>query len=251
MAKSRRSSSRRGSRRSSRSRNSRNSRSCGSGRCWSRRQNGGQAPIDDMSMSGPTKLSLAQGTDYARLHNGQHGGAAVSLVNAAPPGYTGVMDDPALVTASRTGPLNDAMAAATAAGQAGGRRRGSMRKSRRGSMRKSSSRKSRRSSMRKSRMMYGGKRRGKKNTLYGKFRKMLGLNNSRKGRKGRKGGKKSSMLKKLRKMLGMKGGAYSLSSAADYGAPGMLLSPADQAKALGGMNPEWKLATDPASFNPK
>ncbi len=38
---------------------------------------------------------------------------------------------------------------------------------------------------------------------------------------------------------------------ADYGAPGMLLSPAMEAKALAGMNPEWKLATDPRSFAPQ
>jgi len=31
----------------------------------------------------------------------------------------------------------------------------------------------------------------------------------------------------------------------------MLLSPADEARALGGMNPEWKLATDPTAFAPK
>ena len=209
-------------------------------------------------MESASKLSLAQGGEYLNNHKGQHGGAAVSLVNAAPPGYTGVMDDPALVNASRTGPLNDAMAAATAAGhQAGGRRRGSSRKGsmRKGSMRKGSMRKGRRGSMRKSRMnrmLYGGKRRGKKNTMYGKFRKMLGLNGSRKGKKGGRKGKKNSLLRKFRKMLGMKGGAaYSLNGAADYGAPGMLLSPADEVKALGGMNPEWKLATDPAAFNPK
>jgi len=49
----------------------------------------------------------------------------------------------------------------------------------------------------------------------------------------------------------MRGGAAaSLANAQDFGAPGMLLSPAQQAAALGGMNPEWKLAMDPASFAP-
>jgi hypothetical protein len=46
----------------------------------------------------------------------------------------------------------------------------------------------------------------------------------------------------------MRGGAL---NPADYAAPGMLLSPAMEAKALAGMNPEWKLAADPAAFAPK
>jgi hypothetical protein len=50
----------------------------------------------------------------------------------------------------------------------------------------------------------------------------------------------------------MRGGfAYALSQAQDYSAPGMLLSPAGEARALAGMNPEWKLATDPSAFAPK
>ena len=51
---------------------------------------------------------------------------------------------------------------------------------------------------------------------------------------------------KLRKM---RGGAALIP--ADYGAPGMLLGSADSAKALMGMNPEWKLAADPTAFAPK
>ena len=48
----------------------------------------------------------------------------------------------------------------------------------------------------------------------------------------------------------MYGGAHSMSPS-DYGAPGMLLSPDQEARALGGMNPEWKLASDPRAFAPK
>jgi len=60
-------------------------------------------------------------------------------------------------------------------------------------------------------------------------------------------------LKKLIKKNTYKhhGGAYSLSQAGDYSSPGMLLSPAAEARALCGMNPEWKLAADPTSFTPK
>lgn len=50
----------------------------------------------------------------------------------------------------------------------------------------------------------------------------------------------------------MRGGAgAAVGPVADYGAPGMLLSPAQEAKAMMGMNPEWKLASDPTSFAPK
>jgi hypothetical protein len=65
-----------------------------------------------------------------------------------------------------------------------------------------------------------------------------------------------AMLKKLNKKrrAGSKrqrgGAAYALTQAQDYSAPGMLLSPSAEARALGGMNPEWKLASDPTSFVP-
>jgi hypothetical protein len=54
--------------------------------------------------------------------------------------------------------------------------------------------------------------------------------------------------KRGRRMRG--GAALSLANAQDFRAPGMLLSPGQEAAALGGMNPEWKLATDPNSFAP-
>jgi len=57
-----------------------------------------------------------------------------------------------------------------------------------------------------------------------------------------------ALLKKLRKQRG--GSAYALTQAQDYSAPGMLLSPSAEARALGGMNPEWKLASDPTAFVP-
>lgn len=59
-----------------------------------------------------------------------------------------------------------------------------------------------------------------------------------------------AMLKNLRKK--QRGGStHALTQAQDYSAPGMLLSPAAEARALAGMNPEWKLATDPSAFAPK
>jgi hypothetical protein len=77
---------------------------------------------------------------------------------------------------------------------------------------------------------------------------------------GQTGGKRSkskrfthkNIMKALKKLMGRhRGGAHSLSNAADYGSPGMLLSPGAEARALAGMNPEWKLAMDPNSFTPK
>ena len=166
-------------------------------RCWS-----GGAPTvfpanvadTNPNMGDASKMSLAQGGDYMSLHKGQHGGAAYSLADSAPPGYTGMLDDSLRMTA-RIGVLDQSMSAIKGmSDQSGGRRR----------------------------------RRGKKASR-------------RKGRKGRKG---------LSRRRRMRGGAHNLSHSADVGAPGMLLSPNQQAQALQGMNPEWKLATDPTAFNP-
>ena len=55
---------------------------------------------------------------------------------------------------------------------------------------------------------------------------------------------------KSRRMRQRGGSQFSLSQAQDYSAPGMLLSPSAEARALGGMNPEWKLASDPTAFVP-
>lgn len=64
---------------------------------------------------------------------------------------------------------------------------------------------------------------------------------------------RQSLMKAMRRVRKfsrkMRGGAAL--HPADYGSPGMLLGSADQAKALMGMNPEWKLASDPAAFAPR
>jgi len=84
----------------------------------------------------------------------------------------------------------------------------------------------------------GGRRRRRRGT---KRRGMKRRGTKRRGTK-RRGTKRS------RRMRG--GAAVSLAHAQDFRAPGMLLSPGQEATALGGMNPEWKLATDPNSFAP-
>ena len=205
-------------------------------RCWSGGANQEVFPADvnDSSMNSSNKLNLAQGGEYLKLHEGQHGGrwglsnaastnanymleasksstafpgqaggAAVSLASSAPPGYTGMLDDSLRATA-RVTPIDQSMEGIQGmSDQSGGRRR-----------RKSASRKRKGSSRR------------------------------RKGASMRK--RKGSS--RRRKMRG--GSATSLAGAADFGSPGMLLSPNQEARALAGMNPEWKLASDPGAFKP-
>jgi hypothetical protein len=175
-------------------------------RCWS---GGAQvvfpAPVEnstyESSFSSPSKMMLSQGTEYASLHAGQHGGAVSFNPSPAPPGYTGVLEDGLRGQAFLT-PLDQSVQAIQGmSDQAGGRRR-----------------------------------RGRKGTKRGR----------KSSRKGTRRGRKAT---RRRRMRG--GAATSLAGAQDFGAPGMLLSPGQEQAALGGMNPEWKLATDPNSFTPR
>ena len=177
-------------------------------RCWS---GGAQlvlpAPVEnssyESSMSSPSKMMLAQGTDYQSIHSGQHGGAYAGNVAPAPPGYTGMLEDGLRGQAWQT-PVDQSISAIQGmSDQAGGARKKKVTKKARAKMMK----------MRKLSM------------------------------------KLHTMVKKLRKMRG--GAAYSIAGAQDFAAPGMLLSPGQEAAALGGMNPEWKLAMDPSSFSAK
>jgi hypothetical protein len=87
------------------------------------------------------------------------------------------------------------------------------------------------------------------------IRQISGLKDQEGGgrrRKGRKG--KSRKTRKTRKgrkgRKGHRGGAYSLDTAAPFPSRGMLLSSGMEAKALSGMNAEWKLAENPDAFAP-
>jgi hypothetical protein len=186
-------------------------------------------------MDSASKLNSAQGQDYLSLHEGQHGGyrgianaasadadymleasssstafpgqsggADISLVASAPPGYTGMLDDSLRATA-RIAVLDQSMQGIQGmSDQSGGGRR----------------------------------RRGRKVT--------------RRGRKVTRRGRKMSRRGRKMSRRSMRGGAAMtpLAHAADFGAPGMLLSPNQEAEALAGMNPEWKLASDPGAFKP-
>ena len=201
-------------------------------RCWA---GGAQtvfpADVQDDSMLSASKLSSAQGLDYERLHVGQHGGAAVSLANSAPPGYTGMLDDSLRATA-RVTVLDQSMSGIQGMSDQSG---GSRKRSKKGmSMRK------------KGMYMGGGRKRSKKGMSMRKKGMYMGGGRKRGSRRGKKSRKSRSMRK--RKMRG--GSSYSLSDAQDVGAPGMLLSPNQEATALQGMNPEWKLAADPGAFKP-
>lgn len=83
----------------------------------------------------------------------------------------------------------------------------------------------------------GGARKGRK-----------GRKASCKGRKATRKGRKAS--RKNRKTRRMRGGAAYDSNPASVNASGMLLDGSQMAKALSGMNAEWKLAENPASFAP-
>jgi hypothetical protein len=158
------------------------------------------ASLGDSSMAGPGQMNLGQGTNFLKLHQGQHGGAAVSLASAAPMGHTGMLDS-SLREYARIGPLDQSLEAIKGMQDGGGRRK-------------------------KGRMNH----------------KLI-----------------VAMLKKLNKKLTkhasrrkQRGGMpYSLTQAQNYSTPGMLLSPSAERAALGHMNPEWKLATNPSAFAPK
>lgn len=81
----------------------------------------------------------------------------------------------------------------------------------------------------------GGRRRGSKS--------------SKRSRSSRRGSKRSKRSNRSRRS--MRGGAMPLMVPSDYHAPGHLLSPSMESKALMGMNHEWKLAENPSSFAPK
>jgi flagellar hook-basal body complex protein FliE len=203
-------------------------------------------------MLGPSKLSTAQGMDYTRIHQGQHGGA--SFANAAPVGYQGLLD-PSLRASAHLGPLDAATAAASGMrDQAGGRRKSfmNMLKNSYRSTRKALSFKSKRKGKSFGKMLRNSYRSTKKS-----FKKLFKSKGKRKGksfgkmlRNTYRSTKKALSLKRFKKMLRMRGGAgYQYANQADYASPGALLPPSMEAKALTGMNPEWGLSLK--SFMPK
>ena len=70
------------------------------------------------------------------------------------------------------------------------------------------------------------------------------------GGKRRRRGKASKKSKKTRRGRKQRGGVWSMENAQSVSAPGMILSPSMEARAVSGMNAEWKLAENPNSFAP-
>lgn len=86
------------------------------------------------------------------------------------------------------------------------------------------------------------------------IKEIQGLKDQSGGRRKRRGGKKSRKSRKGRKgrkaSRKQRGGVWSMDNAQSVSAPGLILPPALEAKALSGMNAEWKLAEDPKAFAP-
>lgn len=180
----------------------------------------GPAPVNySLAGSSPSQMSIAQGNQYAGYHMNQHGGVAPY------PGEVVGSGLPAELHASaRTLPLdgyfNDIR------GLKDPNQMGAGRKGRKG---RKASRKGRKAG-RKDRK--ASRKAGRKST--------------------RKNGRKASRRNRRNTRRNMAGGAAVYNSEpASVSAPGLLLDPATEAKAIRGMNPEWYLAPDPNAFTPK
>jgi hypothetical protein len=201
-------------------------------RCW----NGGAqavfpADVNDSTMASANKLSMAQGNDYLSLHEGQHGGYR-GIANAAS------ADADYMLEASKSStafPGQSGGAAISLASSAPPGYTGMLDDSLRATARIAVLDQSMQGIQGMSDQSGGGRRRRK--------------NMSMRKRKNMVMRKRKSMSMRRRRMRG--GATMSpFSQAADFGSPGMLLSPNQEAQALQGMNPEWKLATDPGAFKP-
>jgi hypothetical protein len=192
---------------------------------------------------GPSNQSVAQGQDYLRIHAGQHGGAAPYA--GAPVGYTGVLDS-SLREAARIQPLDQSLSKIQGmSDQSGG---GKKRKSYMNRVRNIMKRLKRfvtrkgKGSKRSKRQGGGAKKGSKRKSYMNRVRNVVKRLKRFVTRRGRKGSKRGSRR--------MRGGNVPMVPA-NYGAPGTLLSPSMESKAVSMMNPEWKLAADPQAFAPK
>ena len=205
------------------------------------------APVE-YANPGPMALSLAQGGQFARFHEGQHGGNA-----PYPGGVVDTMLSPDLVASSRTGSTLEALRSVqglqdpSPSNPMGGGRRKSRKASRRNNRKSRKNRGSRkgRKASRKSRKNRGSRKANRKSRK----------NRSRKQRGGLVrwgGGRGSSGSRGNRGNRSYQGGTSqgSLDGAMSVGESGqMLIGPEAQQGA--GLNPEWKLAENPMAFAPR
>jgi hypothetical protein len=179
---------------------------------------GGQpAPVGySLAASDPAMQSLGQGKQYEEINRNFHGGA--SLVGGP---YPGVVAAPTILpedlrASARVAPLDTAIAQV--------------------------------SGLKDNGTLNGGARNRKNRKASRKNRK--NRKNRKASRKNRKASRKAS--RKSRRTRRYRGGAYSLENAGPFSMTksDMLLSPEMEAKALQGMNTEWKLAENPQAFAP-
>ena len=172
----------------------------------------GEAPVNyNLAGSAPSQMSLAQGNQYLSYHMNQHGGQG-----PYPSSVVGSVLPQDLHASARILPLdgyfNDIRGLKDPNQMGAGRRR-----------------------------RHRASRKGRKASRKGRKASRKGRKTSRKGRKASRKGRKT-----------MRGGAAIYNdNPASTTAPGLLLDPAMEAKAIRGMNPEWYLAEDPNSFAPK
>jgi hypothetical protein len=171
----------------------------------------------ELSMPAPVNDASMKGPMDMSLAQGQQYGDLHKNQHGGSYGpYPGAVTDEALISPSmalsaRTAPLNAALNEIRGmSDQAGGRRR-------------------RRNTMRKNR----------------KNRKNTRKNNMRKNRKNRR-----NNMTMRRRRNNMMGGAILNPMPASVSAPGLLLPAGLEAKAVSGMNAEWKLAENPRAFAP-
>jgi len=212
------------------------------------------APVDH-SKPGPMKLNLAQGEQFLQYHSGQHGGSAVTSGYSDYPGAVtqGSFNDGVPMDAARqTGLMAAYRDIAGLRDQAGGYKKGS-RKNRKSRKNKKASRKNRKS-----------KKASRKNRKNKKATRKTSRKNKKASRKNKKASRKNK--KTSRKMYRkQRGGDFVRWGGARRHVGGsmqdmenpmsvaestkMLISPQMQTQT--GLNPEWKLAENPASFAPK
>jgi len=186
----------------------------------SRVHSGGMAPVDYVNKQ-PMVLNLAQGSDFARYHVGQHGGMA-----PYPGGVVGSMLPGDLVASSRTGvtlaALNEAQRL-----QDGGRKR-------RGSRKNRKSRKNRRQNGGVL-VPWGGGRRNRRNSRKNRRNSSC---SSRKSRRGR------------RSMYGGAGSNFAVDAPMLVPESYKQLIP-ESLRQQAGLHQEWADAANPSSMMPK
>ena len=190
-----------------------------------RRHRGGMAPVDYVNKQ-PMILNLAQGRDFARYHEGQHGGMA-----PYPGGVVSSMLPGDLTASAR---VSGTLAALNEASkfQDGGRKR-----------RRSGSRKHRGGVL----VPWGGSRKGRRASRKNR------RNSSCRSRKSRRNSRKNRRNSRRNSRRNQYGGAsYNLAVDAPMVVPESykMLIP-DSLRQQAGLHPEWADAANPSSMMPK